>query len=159
MGKKLGLGFFSFASCEGCTILAMNLFNSRLPELRKKLEFVYINALQEKNTIREMDAAFVEGAIMNEEGKKKLEEIRKNASKLVVIGTCAAGGWPSNQRNFFTGEPKEEAGKRARELNQFEKVMLPKDFVKIDVTLTGCPISLEEFEKTLNSLLKEFKIK
>ncbi len=65
MGKKIKLGWFSFTCCEDSTIIFTELLNSHYREWLKKIEFVHARILRkdESEEIKDMDIAFVEGAI------------------------------------------------------------------------------------------------
>jgi len=140
-------------------MVVLNLFNSKFNELSEFIELKYCIPLLEKNVIQEMDAAFIEGAIARPSDLEKLKKIRENTKKLVVLGGCAATGWPSTQRNFFPEEMKKEISGTVKRLGQLEKISLAKDFVKVDEVLNGCPIELKAFEDLMEKLLKEFNVK
>ena len=61
--KKLRIGWFTFTCCEDSTIMFTELLNTHWEEWNPKLEFVHAKTLQAHNEMREMDVAFVEGAI------------------------------------------------------------------------------------------------
>lgn len=156
--RKLKLGMFSFASCEGCFTLLLNLFNTKLPYLKSIIDFQYARLLKQKNELKGLDVALIEGSISRERNAERLKEIRKNCKKLVEFGSCAITGWPSAQRNDFTLELKQELRERIESFKQLPEIKQAHDFVKVDSQIPGCPITLEDFEKHLNKWLEEFKI-
>lgn len=52
--------------------------------------------------------SIIEGAVSTEKEMKKLKEIRKNSRKVILIGSCAINGKPSNLRNYFDKERLKE---------------------------------------------------
>jgi len=154
--KRLRVGVFSFACCEGCCISMIESLNSKLFEWEGKVEFVNFRALKKVGKIRDMDVAFVEGAIGAEKDILRIGEIRAYAKKLIAVGSGAINGWPSNLRNDFVGEKRERVMALAKRLGQLEKVVPISSVVKVDDEISGCPISEEDFVKKMDSLLEEF---
>jgi NAD-reducing hydrogenase small subunit len=99
--KKLNIGWFSFSCCEDSTIMFTELLNEHYEKWFKILNFKNAKILQTKNTLKDIDVAFVEGAITSDEMIKELKDIRKNSKRVVAIGNCAVMGMPSAQRNTF----------------------------------------------------------
>lgn len=155
MAKKVKLGFFSFTCCEGCMISFIEILNEKYFDWTKKIDIKYFRALKKVKPIRPMDIAFVEGAISTPSEIKKLKLIRKNATKLVALGSGAINGWPSNMRNDFNDVKKKEIAALIEKLNQIDKVSPIKKFVKIDDEIPGCPVDqklfIEKMEGYLNA--------
>jgi len=155
MAKKLRVGFFSFTCCEGCVVSFLEILNEKFFEWKDKIDIRYLRALKKVDEISEMDVAFVEGAISTESEIRKLKLIRKNAKKLVALGSGAINGWPSNLRNDFKGEKKKKVVKLVEKLRQIKKILPVKKIVKIDDEIPGCPIDekifIEKMEGYLNA--------
>lgn len=105
---------------------------------------------RENNRIKD-DIAIVEGAISSYEQKKKIEELRKRAKKIIAVGSCAITGFPSNNRNFLRDKEIEEYVSR---FDQLDKVYSVKEIIKVDKEIPGCPASLENLE----SFFKEYSV-
>jgi coenzyme F420-reducing hydrogenase gamma subunit len=157
-GKKLKIGWFSFSCCEDSSIVFTELLNDHFEEWAKVVDFQYVRILKSKNKLEGLDVAFVEGAIASAREKKKLLEIRKNCKKLVAIGSCACTGGPSAQRNVFSPELHKEIEFLLKKFHQADKVSKLEDLVKVDAKVPGCPMNEAVFLKTLDKMLKEFKI-
>ena len=99
--KKLKVGWFSFSCCEDSTIIFTEILNDYYRIWKEKVEFVSVGVLQKRSKIKDLDVAFVEGAITSEKQEKQLLNIRAESKKLVAIGACACVGMPSTQRNLF----------------------------------------------------------
>ncbi len=147
MTNKLKVGWFSFTCCEDSTIIFTELLNTHYKDWFKKIEFVHARILRKDDTqeIKEMDVAFVEGAISSDKQEEKLKKIREKSKIVVAVGACAVLGSPSNQRNFFNRDQMEEI-KPILELFKYkEKVMKLADVVTVDENIPGCPMNEQVF--------------
>ncbi|MBS3051928.1 MAG: hypothetical protein J4428_00965 [Candidatus Aenigmarchaeota archaeon] len=158
MRRKLRIGWFSFTCCEDSTILFVELLNDKFFEWKDKIDFAYFRTIKRNNEISNLDVAFVEGAVSNCEEEKKLKEIRKNAKRLVAIGSCAVLGSPSNQRNFFDDERLKEIAFIIERFKLKEKVSSVSEVVYVDDTVSGCPMNEETFVTVLEKYMKEFGV-
>jgi len=156
--KKLKVGFFSFTGDEGCMIEFLEILNNKFKEWSKLLDIRYCRLLKSKNKMKGLDVAFVEGAVATYREEKNLKEIRKNAKRVVAIGSCAIDGSPSNLRNYFDKEKTKEIKHILDNFGHRKKVLPLKDFVKVDEDVEGCPMIEEKFIRVLNKYLKEFKV-
>lgn len=155
MTNKLRLGWFSFTCCEDSTIIFTELLNKNYKDWLKKIEFVHARVLRKDDTqeIKEMDVAFIEGAISSDLQESKLKKIREKAKTLVAIGSCAVTGSPSNQRNFFNQENFQEIKPILDKFKYKEKVLKASDVVKVDESVPGCPMNEEMFLKLMRNFL------
>ena len=154
MVKKLKVGFFSFTCCEGCVVSVLEVFNEKFFEWKDKMDILYLKALKKVRPIRAMDVAFIEGAISTKSEIKKLKLIRKNAGKVIALGSGAINGWPSNLRNDFKGIKKKEVKVLMDRLGQIEKVLPVKKVVKVDDEIPGCPINSSLFIEKMEELIE-----
>jgi len=155
---KLKVGLFSFTSDEGCSMIILELMNDNFFKWEKLIDFKYFKLLKSKGEIKDLDVAFVEGAISTFKEERRLKEIRKNSKKLVAIGSCAVNGSPSNQRNFFSEDTKREIKIILDEFGHKDKVSALNEIVKVDDNVPGCPMDENKFLEILNKYLKEFKV-
>ena len=153
MVKKLKVGFFSFTCCEGCVVNFIEILNSKFFEWKDRVDIVNFRALRKVRSVREMDVAFVEGAVSTGSEVRKLKEIRKNAKKVVALGSGAINGWPSNLRNSFTGKKKKKVDELKDKMGQLPKVLSVKDVVKVDDEVPGCPIDEKIFIEKMEGLI------
>ena len=154
---KLRVGLFSFTSDEGCSMIFLELMNTHIAQWEKVMDIRHCKLLRSKNDMKKLDVAFVEGAISTIKEEKKLKEVRKNAKRLVAIGSCATNGSPSNQRNFFSDDTKAEIKMVLDNFGHREKVSPLNEIVKVDDMVPGCPMDEAKFLEVLNKYLKEFK--
>jgi coenzyme F420-reducing hydrogenase gamma subunit len=158
MGKKLRIGWFSFSCCEDSTIVFTELLNDYYKVWKEKVEFVSAVVLMKKSEIKNLDVAFVEGAITSDIQEKKLLEIRRESKKLVAIGSCACTGMPSSQRNDFDEARKAEIEAVLDQFHYADRVKKVSEIVKVDTQVPGCPMVEELFLRVMNMYLKEFGI-
>jgi coenzyme F420-reducing hydrogenase gamma subunit len=103
----------------------------------------------------------VEGAVTTKDQVRILKEVREKTKLLVVIGSCAAvGGVPAIRNLSRRDHHRIVYGKKTFE-RTLEKVHSVKDFVKVDCTLHGCPIPIQEFVEFIDMVSRgqEFRMK
>src|SRR3990167_7891185 len=157
--KKLKVGWFSFTCCEDSTIILTELLNDHFFAWRELLDIRYAKVLKTKNVLDSLDVAFVEGAISSQNQAEKLKKIRAVCRKLVAIGSCAVSGFPSAQRNLFNLETVAEIKPILSRFQYLDKVLRVNEVVKVDASLTGCPMEADQFVELMERLLLEFGIK
>lgn len=157
--KKLKVGLFSFTSDEGCMMILIELMNDRFSDWQKKIDFRYFKLLKSKNDLKDLDVAFVEGAVSTFDEEKRIKQIRKASKRLVAIGSCAVTGAPANQRNFFSEDMRREIMPVLDRFGHCDKVSQISEIVAVDDNVPGCPMDEGRFLEVLDKYLKEFKVK
>lgn len=156
--QKLKLGWFSFSCCEDNTIVFTELLNDNWEKWKDLVVFKHARVLQSKNTLKDIDVAFVEGAIANKKNREELLEIRANSKKVIAIGSCACTGVPSDHRNKFDDDTKASI-QYLLDRHGYESKVLPiSEVVEIDDKVPGCPINEAMFIKVLEKQLVDFGI-
>lgn len=158
MGKKLRIGWFSFTCCEDSTMVWVELMNENFFKWKDLLDIRHARVLRRNNELADLDVAFVEGAITTEGDARKLRAIRKNAKRLVAIGSCAINAMPAGQRNAFEEGLKEEISFLVKRFKQTDKVRSLKEIVAVDAEVPGCPMEEGLFLGVLDRYLKEFGV-
>jgi coenzyme F420-reducing hydrogenase gamma subunit len=157
--EKLVVGWFSFTCCEDSTILFTELLNDHLDEWKKVVEFRHLRVLKTRNTLSDLDVAFIEGAISSDSQAREAQEIRANSRYVVAIGACACAGKPSTSRNQFVSEQLNE---RIRwYLSHFDygpEVRKLDDVIEVDDMVRGCPMKVPDFLQTLHRYLELFEV-
>ena len=156
--KKLRIGWFSFTCSEDSTMVWIELMNQNLPLWKDILEIKHARALKSQNTLKDIDVAFVEGAITTEHDARKLRSIRKNAKRLVAVGSCAVSAMPAGQRNNFDDVTKKEIEVLIKKFKHTDRVRALKEIVAVDDELPGCPMDEGAFMAILEKYLKEFGV-
>ena len=157
MKNKIKIGWFSFSCCEDNTIVFTELMNDHWQEWIKIFDIRHARVLKQENILDELDIAFIEGAIALPDQKKKVKEIRKKSKVLVAIGSCAVIGMPSSQRNTFDQQKREEIEFLVARFHALPKVLKVSDVVKVDASVSGCPMDPDEFLKAVDGLVKQFQ--
>jgi len=147
------VGVFSFTCCEGCVVSFIEAMNQKYFDWKKKMRIDNFRALKKVNKIGQLDIAIVEGAISTGSEVEKLKEIREKSKILVALGSGAVNGYPSNQRNKFSAKMKKEISGDLKRMNQLEKVLPLKAYVKVDVSINGCPVDEGLLIKKIDRLL------
>jgi coenzyme F420-reducing hydrogenase gamma subunit len=158
--KKLVVGWFSFTCCEDSTILFTELMNKNFDTWRKLVEFRHVRSLKTNNELKDLDVAFVEGAISSDSQAVEVKKIRENSKYVVAIGACACTGLPSSSRNEFDDEDFNDSiqwyfdnfdyGSKVRKLDEV---------IKVDDMVPGCPMNAQKFQEVLNKYLEIFQVK
>lgn len=157
--KKMVVGWFSFTCCEDSTILFAELLNDHLDEWKKVVEFRHVRALKTKNELKDLDVAFVEGAVSSDKQAEEVKKIRDNSKYVVAIGSCACTGLPSASRNAFT--PQDITDRINRYMQSFDysqKVRKLEEVIKVDDMVNGCPMNVPVFLEMLTKYLKVFNL-
>ncbi len=153
-GGKPRVGFFSFTCDEGCMITFLEILNRKFSDWSQKLDVAYCRQLQRRGDIRDLDVAFVEGAISSFRDKGRLVEIRANCEVMVAMGSCAINGSPSNHRNFFDRKRAEEIAFLLRRFGQLPKVCSVKELVHVEYEVPGCPMDEARFAEVMEKVLQ-----
>lgn len=156
--KKLRVGWFTFTCCEDSTIIFTELFNKYWQEWINKIDFVHAKTIQSTNRWKDLDVAFVEGAIASESQAEKLKKIRSLSKKVVAIGACACIGLPSSQRNNFDAPTKSEIAPFLLQFKQSDKVRTLSEVVQVDDQVPGCPMNEQTFLAVLNKYFKKMRV-
>lgn len=155
--EKMVIGWYSFTCCEDSTILLTEMLNDHLLEWKKVVEFRHMKPLKYKNETRDLDVAFIEGAVSAETQAKEVKHIRDNARFVVAIGACACTGLPSASRNEFTPENiTERIDWYMKQFNYDLKVKKLDEVIKVDDYVEGCPMDPDKFLEILTKYLDIF---
>jgi len=127
----------SFTGCSGCigTLLALDI----LSEFFERVDVVYSPFLMDETEIQETDVALIEGCVSEDSQIETLKEIRKNAKKVIALGTCAAFGGILSLST--------------------EKEAIPiAEYIDIDGFIPGCPPPSKLLGNNLIKLLEDKEI-
>ncbi|MFH0891428.1 MAG: hypothetical protein V1867_01470 [Candidatus Falkowbacteria bacterium] len=151
--NKKRVAIFSFTCDEGCSIYLIEIFNKKLVEWLAKMELAYFLSIKDKVEIKDFDISLVEGVISTAKDRKEVEKIRAASKILIAMGSCAATGQPSGQRNLFNVEQAAEIKTELEANDYLPKCLSIKEAVRVDDEVLGCPIDenkfIEVFEKYL----------
>lgn len=141
---------FDFTGCEGCELQLANKESS----LVDFLGAVEVVAWREASSARaeNYDIALVEGAISRKDEIERLKVIRQKAPALVALGSCACFGGVNRLKNRYDLKEANRIvyGKMAKETMAVEPL---KSYVQVDLEIPGCPVSKDEVERIVQSLV------
>lgn len=156
--KKPKIAIVSLTSCEGCQFALLDL-GTKFVEAMGSVEMVDFRLLEdEEDDGGPIDIGFVEGNPMTEANKETLLKLRQRSKLLVVIGNCAAMGGIPEIKNYRNEKHAIKHVYKYIQGIENEEIREVGNFVKVDFTLPGCPITGEEFLKYFPILLENVKI-
>jgi sulfhydrogenase subunit delta len=151
---KPKIGIFGLTGCAGEQIVILNC-EDQLMDIFGAVDIkCFPTAMTKNDEDCDLDIAFVDGSVVQPEDKQSLEKIRKRSKLLIALGTCAVwGGLPAMRndipRKAFLEKVYGESGKSFKNI----PAQPLKNFVKVDFSISGCPIEKEQFLKAAASLL------
>ncbi|HPD74126.1 MAG TPA: hypothetical protein PLX95_02470 [bacterium] len=159
LNKKLAIGWFTFTCSEDSTILFTELLNKHFDEWKKLIDFKHVKSLKTKNELKDLDVAFVEGAVSSKTQEEEVKKVRENAKYVVAIGQCACTGMPSASRNAFEDTDIDDRIRWYLEHFDYnKKVQKLEDVIKVDDKVEGCPMNTTKFLSVMDKYLNLFNI-
>jgi len=149
------VGIFGLTGCAGDQLAILNCEDELLTLLELLDARDFVMASSAKDSDCELDLSFVEGAVLSREDERRLRRIRERSRLLVAIGTCAVwGGIPVMDRDRDRGALLLEIYGKIGEPLDTLPVRPLHEVVKVDLSITGCPIEKAEFLGAVASLLR-----
>ncbi len=156
--RKLRIGWFTFTCSEDSSIVLVELMNRHYFEWKDRIDFAHVRILKSNNDMKNLDVAFVEGAISGKRDEENLKKVRENCKRLVAIGACAVTGLPAGQRNSFSPDQMEKIRPFLKLHRLNEKVEPVKKCVHVDAEVPGCPMDEKMFLAVLDRYFAEFGV-
>lgn len=147
------LAVFKFASCDGCQLSFLAL-EDELLALAGKLDIVYFLEATSRIEPGPYDVALVEGSITTADDAERIQQVRRNAKRLVTIGACATSGGIQALRNW--GDAAEILAAVYAQPEYVQSLATSTaiaDHVAVDFELRGCPINKQQLLEVLLALL------
>lgn len=153
--RKPRIGFLSLTDCQGCEFVVLQL-GEALIDLEKTVDFSSFRLASSRKGSGPYDIFFIDGAVSTEEEEKAMKRLRSESNLLVALGSCATDGGINIIKNHLILEGLNPSkliyGTEDSETKPF---VVPLDaVVAVDLKIPGCPISLDEFRRCLQSLLR-----
>lgn len=135
--------------CSGCHMSFLDI-DQRLVDIADKIEIVYSPLVDALEIPDDIDVAFIEGAVSNEDDVRKVRLLRERSKLLIALGDCAVTGNVSGMRNTFDVQDvlkrvysEETAGEKVvptEGVPRLEPHACPvHSYVAVDAFLPGCP--------------------
>ncbi|KPK75732.1 MAG: hypothetical protein AMJ79_10000 [Phycisphaerae bacterium SM23_30] len=151
---KPKVGIYGLTGCAGDQLVILNC-EDELLDLVGSLDIKSFSmAASGADDQCQLDIAFVEGTVVQPDEEKLLKDIRQRAKLLVAIGTCAVWGGVTAMKNEV--DPKKFIEQVYGPAGKVFEVIPPQplsSFVKVDLSLPGCPIEKEQLLRGVASLL------
>ena len=133
------------SSCDGCQLALFDL-GEKFINFDNNVELVDLKFLEdEKNSGEKINMVFIEGSPMSKTEEQTLLQLREKSKLLIVLGNCAAMGGVPEISNYREGKQTAKHTYRYIHGIKNEPIREVDNFVKVDFTFPGCPISAEEF--------------
>jgi coenzyme F420-reducing hydrogenase gamma subunit len=151
---KPSIGIFGLSGCWGEQILILNC-EDQLLDLVGEVNIADFRAASSAEPGDEpLAIAFVEGSVSSDRDEEALRRIRERAKLLVACGTCACHGGIAAAADGFTHDDKLALvyGEEGRAKDSRPNRPLG-DFVRVDLSIPGCPMEKGEFLQGVACLL------
>ena len=134
------------------------MLNDNWDTWKDLIQFQHARVLKKNNILKDIDVAFIEGAVSSIKEEKEVKEIRAVAKRVITIGSCATIGLPAGQRNQFDEDTQECIKFLVQKFKQADKVKSIPEVIKVDEKVPGCPMNEKKFLEVLTKYLKEFGV-
>lgn len=156
--EKIKIAIVSLTSCEGCQFALLDL-GEKFLELMGAVEMVDFRLLEDEEDKEEkLDIGIVEGNPITEENLETLKKLRARSRFLVVLGNCAAMGGIPEIKNYQEGQNTVKHVYKYIQGIQNPEIKEVDNFVKVDFTFPGCPITGEEFLQYFPLIVESAKL-
>ena len=151
---KPRIGIYGLTSCAGDQLTILNCEDEIL-EIASRVDIKSFCLAQTGNEETKLDIALVEGTVSTQKDLERLREIRGRASILVAMGTCACWGGMYTMRNDISRTEllKGVYGENGDKYFDSLPAQPLKNFVKVDLPITGCPIEKKWFLRIFKAFL------
>ena len=151
--RKIRIGVFKFASCDGCQLSLLDC-EDELLTLAETVEIGYFLEAVRKPLRGRFDIALVEGSISTPEQLDQIRDIRARTKTLITIGACATAGGIQALRNFASVKAYLEIVYATPEYIDTLKTSTPiSDHVRVDFELRGCPVNKQQLLELISATL------
>lgn len=155
--KKSKIAIVSLTSCEGCQFALLDL-GEKFLDLMDQVEMIDFRLLEdEEDSGEKLDIGIIEGSPITKENMETLKQLRERSKILVVLGNCAAMGGVPEIKNYQEGKNTIKHVYKYIQGIENPEIREVDNFVKVDFTFPGCPITGEEFLKYFPILLEVSK--
>jgi len=153
MGKP-SVGICGLTGCAGDQLALLNCENELLDITGAVNIKFFPMAMTGNDEDSPLDIVFVEGSVVQPEDEQVLRKLRDRAGLLVALGTCAVWGGVQAMKNEI---PREELTRKVYgpQGERFETTAAAplSHFVKVDMSISGCPVEKEQLLQAVAALL------
>lgn len=147
------LAVHKFASCDGCQLSLLSC-EDELLALAGKVQISYFLEASSNIQPGPYDIALVEGSITTPGDAERIQQVRRDAKKVVTIGACATSGGIQALRNWGSHEDFLRCVyARPEFIESLATSTAIADHIAVDFELRGCPINRHQLLDILISLI------
>lgn len=161
--KKVKVATVWLDGCSGCHMSLLDM-DAAIISLGRKIDLVYGPLVDAQEFPEDVDVTLVEGAVSSQDDLNRIQKIRQRTNVLISMGDCAVTGNVPGMRNSI---PVQKLLQRIYVDGADEKKVIPTDrvpallsqarplreFVKVDLSLPGCPLPSKTIVGVINDLL------
>ena len=161
--KKVKVATVWLDGCSGCHMSLLDM-DTAIISLGRKIDLVYGPLVDAQEFPEDVDVTLVEGAVSSQDDLNKIQKIRQRTNVLISMGDCAVTGNVPGMRNSI---PVQKLLQRIYIDGTDQKKVIPSDrlpallsqarplreFVKVDLSLPGCPPPSKTIVGVINDLL------
>lgn len=162
--KKVKVATVWLDGCSGCHMSLLDMDAAIIP-LARRIDIAYGPLVDAQEFPEDVDVTLVEGAISSQDDLNKIQKIRQHTKILISLGDCAVNGnVPAMRNSIPVGKLLQSIYVDAAQENRIvpgEKVpaLLKqarplREFVKVDMSLPGCPPPAKTISTVLTDLLE-----
>ena len=162
--KKVKVATVWLDGCSGCHMSLLDMDAAIIP-LARRIELVYGPLVDAQEFPEDVDVTLVEGAVSSQEDATKIQKIRARSHTLISLGDCAVTGNVPAMRNSipvskllqstYVDGAQENRVIPTEHVPPLLKNARPlREFVKVDLTLPGCPPPSKAITSVLMDLLE-----
>jgi NAD-reducing hydrogenase small subunit len=162
--KKVKVATVWLDGCSGCHMSLLDM-DAAIISLARKIDLVYGPLVDAQEFPEDVDVTLVEGAVSSQEDMNKIQKIRQRTQILISLGDCAVTGNVPAMRNSIpvsrllqsiyadgVDEGKQVPTERVPPLLKHARPV--REFVKVDLSLPGCPPPAKAIATVINDLLE-----
>ena len=161
--KKVKVATVWLDGCSGCHMSLLDM-DAAIIQLARKIDIVYGPLVDAQEFPEDVDVTLVEGAVSSQDDLAKIQKIRARTHLLVALGDCAVTGnvpamrnsIPVNkllQRVYVEGSQASKVVPTDRVPALLKTARPVREFVKVDVSVPGCPPPAKTILGLINDLL------
>jgi sulfhydrogenase subunit delta len=149
--RKLRLGVFKFASCDGCQLSLLDL-EDELLTLANTVEIAYFPEASSEMKKGPYEIGLVEGSITTQHDAERIHQIRRQCKMLVTIGACATAGGIQALRNWHDVKQwVAQVYAKPEFIRTLDTSMPIAEHVTVDFELRGCPVNKSQLLELLSA--------
>ncbi len=162
--SRLKLATVWLDGCAGCHMSLLDM-DAAIIQLARKIDIVYGPLVDAREFPEDVDVTLVEGAVSSQDDLAKIQKIRARTQVLISLGDCAVTGnvpamrnsVPVNkllQRVYVEGSQGNKVLPMDRVPPLLKTARPVREFVKVDISVPGCPPPAKMIFGLINDLLE-----